>query len=345
MRFLYISTGRNFPPDKHLVDGLRENAHEVLELIENGHGFGRYVRFARCFPQATRAADAVIVGYGLPLLVPIARCLTQRTVIFNAIASQYEANVISRGDRGLFAVCKWMLIDFFSFHAALFVLLESEAQVAYVASRFFVPKKKLVVARMGVDESVFFRDGQIKKRKAFTVLFRGRFLPESGILTVIAAAKRLENTGIRFLIIGHGFLYREVNALVDKLAPTNIEFVEKTLPEWELREAMLSCHISLGQLADHPRLARTLPAKLYESLALGLPYLTGRSAAVFELLTEDTTCFVVQPGDATALADKIRSLEREPKHLREVGEAGYRLFTERLVARRLAADFVATCFG
>ncbi len=347
MKFLYVHTGSNLPPDIHLIQGLRESAHEVLELVEKGYGFGKYIRFARRFSRAARGVDAVIVGYGLPLLTPLARGLSPKTIVFNAVSSQYEANIISRGVAGRWSpsAMKWWFIDFISFLSSTKILLESEGQVDYVRAHFLAPKKKLVRAWMGVDESVFFRDESVQKSKDFTVLFRGRFLPESGILTVIEAAKKLEDTDVRFIIIGHGFMYREVNALMAELEPKNVELIREALPPAELREKMLSCHVSLGQLADHPRLLRTLPAKLYESLALGLPFLTGRNAGVLELLKEDETCLAVKPGDAGDLAGKILYLRNNPEVLRKVSERGYRLYKERLGSRKLADEFVSTCFG
>ena len=196
----------------------------------------------------------------------------------------------------------------------------------------------------GVDEKEFYYDPQVKKKEKFTVLFRGRFLPESGILTVIEAAKKLEDAGIQFLIIGDGFMYKEVNALMEKLSPKNVERIPKTLPFDELRKQMLSCHISLGQLADHPRLLRTLPCKLFESLALGLPYLTGRNAGVLELLNEDETCFAVEPGNSDNLAEKILFLKNNPAMLKKVAEQGHQLFKEKLASRHLATEVIEDCF-
>lgn len=347
MKFLYINTGNKYPPDKHLVDGLRENGHIVFELIENDQGLGKYFCFARRFWKSNHSRATIIVGYALPILIPIVRCLSREKILFNAVSSQYEANIVSRGTGVPWSLTafKWWIIDFISFHFSSHVLLESNAQTDFVHRLFLVPRKKLSRSWMGVDEKVFFRDAQVKKDKKFTVLFRGRFLPESGILTVIETAKKLEDKDVQFLIIGHGFMYREVNALMDKLKPKNIELISERLPENELRERMLGAHISLGQLANHPRLSRTLPAKLYESLALGLPYLTGRNAGILELLKEDETCIATEPGNPDDLAKKILYLRDNPRILQKVAENGYQLYKEKLTSKKLAEDFMLNCFN
>lgn len=196
----------------------------------------------------------------------------------------------------------------------------------------------------GVDEKEFYYDTAVKKHKQFTVLFRGRFLPESGVLTVIEAAKRLEQSGIQFHIIGNGFMYREVAALMGKLEPQNIMMTPATLPVNELRKKMLACHLSLGQLADHPRLLRTLPCKLFESIALRLPYLTARNPGALELLVENETCFAVKPGDSTDLAEKILLIKNNPDLLEKVARQGFQLYKTKLTSKQLALDVLSNCF-
>lgn len=347
MKFLYVNTGNKYAPDKHLLDGLRENGHEVFEIIENKQGLNKYLNFIKQFLGNKNYFDITIVGYGLPFLIPFVRIMTRKDVIFNAVSSQYEANVVSRSIHTpiSFGALKWWVIDFISFHLSHKVLLESSAQINFIHKFFLIPEKKLILSRMGVDEKIFFKDNSIQKNKKFTVLFRGRFLPESGILTVIETAKKLEDQNVEFLIIGHGFMYREVNALMGKLKPKNIEMVHERIPEDELRNRMLSCHISLGQLADHPRLLRTLPAKLYESLALGLPYLTGRNAGVFEILKENETCIAVEPNNPDDLAKKILYLKENPEILNKIAENGYKLHKEKLTSKKLAQDFISDYFN
>lgn len=346
MRFCYIQTPNNYAPNKHLIDGLREDGHTVIELSENSGGMKKYLHLAIKFLKNKDHHDAVIIGYTLPHFVPLIRFLTFKKLIFTAVASQYEANVISRNNQSPWSLMafKWWLLDFLSFHLSSQVLLESSAQIDFIHDLFLVPRKKLVRAWIGVDEKVFFRDLSLKKYPKFTVLFRGKFLPESGIDTVIKTAKLLEGKGVEVLIIGHGLLYKTVNTLLEELHPQNLTIIQEIVPNDELREKMLPCHISLGQLAHHPRLSRTLPFKLYESLALGLPYLTGRSAGVLELLKDNETCITVEHDAPTKLAEKILYLKDNPTILAKIGEQGYNLYEEKLTSKKLAQEFIHSCF-
>jgi glycosyltransferase involved in cell wall biosynthesis len=107
---------------------------------------------------------------------------------------------------------------------------------------------------------------------------------------------------------------------------------------------MLSSHISLGQLAIHSRLDRTLPCKLFESLALKLPYITGRNRGVREILVDKVNCIEINPGDSDDLSDKIVYLKNNPEMCSKIGDAGYDLYRNRLTSKILAQEVIDACF-
>ncbi len=336
MLISYINTKNIYPHDRHLIDGLRENGHTVLDIHENAPGIKKYSNLIKLVLEHKKKSDLLVIGFTSPIFAIIASFFS-RKIIYNAVSSQYEANVISRDVKKYsLAALKWWVLDILSFHLPAKILLESPSQIEFIHKSFFVKKEKLIKSWTGVNEKEFFFEPQYTKEKTFTVLFRGRFLAESGIDTVIKTAKILEEKEIRFRIIGAGHLYREVNALMKNLAPKNIEMINETLPIETLREKMLQCHISLGQMANHPRLLRTLPCKLYETLALGLPYLTGRNRAVLELLTENVTCACANPGDPYDLADKILYLKNNQDTLNKIASQGFELYKNTLTSKKLA---------
>lgn len=342
MRFYYISANNSYPQNRHLIDGLRENGHNVFEYEEKSSGIGKYIKIIKDFWPQRNSYDVVIVGFASPHFVPIIRLIFFKTIVYNGNFSQYEANIISRqtNKKQSLGAFVWWLKDFIAFSLSSKILSESNAQIDYIHKLFFVPRKKLIRAWAGVNEKEFFIDESIEKNKNFTVLFRGRFLPESGILTVVKTAKLLEKEDINFLVIGVGFLHIEYNKLMNELKPTNFTLLTKKFSYKELRAKMLSCHISLGQMANHPRLLRTLPCKLFESLALGLPYLTGRNPGALELLEEDKTCLAVEPGNPNDLAKKIIHLKNNPEILEKIAEQGYKLYKEKLTSKQLAKEFM-----
>ncbi len=346
MKFLYVNTRNIYPHDRHIIDGLRQNNHEVIELEENNPGMKKYLNLAKRLLSDRAKYDAIFVGFPTPLFIPIVWLFSMNKIIFNYVSSQYESNIVSRGVKAVsFQALKWWLVDIVSCHLSWRVLAESQNQIEYTRRLCLLRRSKLIRSWSGLNEKEFLYDPSIAKNLNFTILFRGRFLSESGIDTVIKAAKILEDSNISFLIMGEGHLYKIVNHLMETLHPKNIEMVNRTLPIEDLRRKMQQCHISLGQMADHPRLNRTLPCKSFESLAMRLPYLTARNKAILELLKEDETCFCANPGDPEDLAKKILFLRDHREILERVTKKGYELFRNNLTAKHLADKIIEGCYA
>lgn len=72
--------------------------------------------------------------------------------------------------------------------------------------------------------------------------------------------------------------------------------------------------VAVSPYPAHERYLVMSPAKVYEYLAMGLPVICSELPAHRQLLTDGTTGFFFQPGNATALADqfeRVRSLSPE----------------------------------
>ncbi len=154
----------------------------------------------------------------------------------------------------------------------------------------------------------------------------------------------MEDSGIKFLIIGNGFLKKEVVALYESLHPKNVRLVLEYVEDDELRGMMLQSHVSLGQFERHKRLSRTIPHKCFESLALGLPYITAEAEGVAELLTHGESCLFVKPGDPQDLARKILMLKENDSLRERLASAGRKLYTEELTPRHLSQKIVELLF-
>jgi len=180
----------------------------------------------------------------------------------------------------------------------------------------------------GADDAVFHPDPTVEKRKIFTAVFRGGFLPATGIEHVLSAARLLlDRSDIRFLVIGRGMLENDVRSRIEKEHLSNVELITSFVPDDELRRLMLSCHVALGQFASHERMERTIQNKTFEALALGLPYITRDSPSNRELLTDRETCLFVPPDDPEALAQAIISLKDHEEMRREhLGNAAWKLY-------------------
>lgn len=333
-----------FGRNKVYMSGLRALGHEIIECRDASPGFLKYGRLKKKHEIIEKHGgyDALVVGYPGHIVVPLAQRISSRPVIFDALCSLYEGEVLSRSKHRSNPLMRWWIeyTDMKAAKAATAILVETEAQRRFFVDRFAVDPAKVHRVFTGCDETIFNTKLQVKKRDRFTVVFRGKFLPEAGVKHILDAAKALEHQGVDFLILGHGFLEKEIRDRIAMLGAANIEWIGDKLPSIELARRMAECHVSLGQFEDHERLGRTIPHKAFESIALGLPYITARAEGVSELLTDGEDCLMVEPADPEDLASKILKLKNDPDLAARLGRNARRTFEEKASSAVLARDVV-----
>ncbi|MBM2817609.1 MAG: hypothetical protein HW401_199 [Parcubacteria group bacterium] len=328
----------DFSRNKIYISGLKSLGAQIIECKDRSAGVIKYWRLFKKHWKVRNDYDVMIVGYPGQIIAVFAKFLSKKKVVLDALCSLYEAEVISRkSTRGFYlrGVKIW-LIDFFAYLFADMILVETEAQKQFFIKKFFVNSKKVAVVYTGADNSFFYPDPSIKKRRRFTGVFRGRFLPEAGVDVIIEAAKILEDKDVDILIIGSGLLDKEIYSLISAIRPKNLSVESRHLSFDEMRRLMLSCHISLGQFAKHERLERTIPHKAFESLALGLPYVTARAKGIEEILTDGEDCLMSNPGAPEDLSGKMLYLKNNPDLMAEIGRNGYDLYNEKFIPDVLA---------
>ena len=325
------------------IAGLRQNAAEVIECFDHSPGLIKYYKLFIKHWKIRDNYDVMIVGYPGPLVVLLAKLISKKPIVFNAMTSLYEVNIISRGrcSKRSFMAWRIWLIDWLAFKCADLVLVETNKQKDYLVKKFRIKSDKFARLFTGADDSSFYPDTSIKKNNKFTVLFRGRFLPEAGAKHILEAAKILEKKGVDFLILGiGGLLKKEIIEQATSLNLKNLKLIIGGLALDELREKMLTAHISVGQVENNERLERTIPFKAFESLALKLPYINGNAPGIKELLEDRKNCLLVNLADPEDLAEKIIELKNSPELRKKIAENGYELYKEKLTPKALGKELL-----
>lgn len=331
-----------FSRNKIYVYGLKKKGVNVIECRTKNGGFLKYIDLFVSHWKIRNKYDFLIVGYPDRVSVLLARLISRRPVIFNALCSMYEIVVISRKQfaKDSIKALLYKFLDTIAVKAAHIVLVETESQKKYFIENFGATLDNCFKLYTGVDNSVFYFNEHFKKTDTFTALFRGRFIPEAGVKYIIEAAKILENQSINFLLLGGGPSSKIIKNIINKLSPKNLVLVEGYLSSDDLRHKMLSSHVSLGQFENNERLKRTIPHKAAESLAMKLPYITGRAEGISELLTDGQNCLMVNLADPNDLADKILKIKNNPEIAKKITENGYLLYQEKLTPEILVDELL-----
>jgi len=342
-QILYLSFSKlEYSVNAVYIKGLEQNGIEVHKRHLNKRRWGEYISVLKDYWKNRKSFEAIVVGYNSPELVIWARLIFRQKIIYNALCSRYERFIVSRAVASRFSLKSfaYWLADFLAVHCANLVMLETNEQIKYFHQLFGVSKKKCYRAWTGVDEDKFFYDSQIQKPDVFTVIFRGGLLPESGAEYAVKVAKLLEKENVKFIMHANDQELSKIQKLIEELHLSNFKLMTEFLSDEELRNLMQRSHLSLGQLSNHARLARTVPHKAFESLALRLPYLTANNKGITELLKPGETCLVCNPADPQSLAEQIIWAKNHSQELETIAEKGYRLYQEKLTAKVLVAELL-----
>jgi len=317
----------DFSRNKVYINGLRKRNIKVLICNDDSKGLKKYPKLIKKHWPIRKDYDVMIVGFHGSVIMPLAKIISRKKIIYDAFFSVYEAEVISRGKYKNYNWRYWYIkfIDNLAVKLADSILVESEAQKEYFINKFKIKAEKINFIYTGIDEDQFFYN-KIKKFEKFTVLFRGYLTPEAGVIYILKAAKILEEENIDFLIIGLGFMEKAIKAMISSLNLRNVKLISEYLDLKLMIELMLKSHISLGQFENNERLSRTIPHKAFESLALKLPYITGRAAGIGELLEDGISCLMVNLADPEDLASKIMELKNNQKLAKKITENGYNVY-------------------
>lgn len=327
------------------LKGLRLNGAETIECADSSWGPIKYFKLFVKHWKIRKMYDVMIVGYAGHFLVPFARLICHKPIIFNAMTSLYEANIVSRKKYSPYSPLAWRiwLIDWMAFKLSDLVLVETNEQKKYLVKKFRIASKKFERLFIGANDSIFYPDENIKKNNVFTVLFRGRLLPEAGVEHILETAEILKNEDIQFLILGFGLLEGKIRKKIGELNLKNLELISERLNIEELRRRMLSAHVGIGQIENHERLERTIPYKAFEYLAIKLPYINGNGRGIRELLQDRENCLLVNLADSEDLAQKIMELKNNLELGKKIAENGYKLYQEKLTPQILGKELLDLC--
>lgn len=207
------------------------------------------------------------------------------------------------------------------------ILADTDAHAAYSAQLNHMDLSRYRTIPVSTDEAVFHPQAMQKDKDTFTVFYYGHMLPLHGLDYVLEAALKLkDHPKIRFHFIGGK------QKTLDKIAAAQAQGAKITHDAWvpfeDLPKIALKAGLTLGgPFGNTLQSQYVITGKTYQFLALGTPVLIGKNQ-VNEGFTDKINCLLVPQADAGALADAVVWAYEHPKELKDIGEAGHRLYEQ-----------------
>lgn len=145
------------------------------------------------------------------------------------------------------------------------------------------------------------------------IAFVGRVSPEKGITTFLDAAARLPDK--KFIVAG------ETSSMpgIEKRATENVTFTGF------LKGPALDALFEQSRILVFPSMwFEGFPNVIAKAMSHGKPVIAGRIGAIPEIVAENSTGLLFEPGNAAELTDRITRLYARPERCRELGENGRR---------------------
>lgn len=219
------------------------------------------------------------------------------------------------------------------------------ARVAVAVSEFIADRVRALSERdvqvvyNGADEDVFAPSDRLKARAAldlesdrYVIAFAGWPTRAKGAFDLIDAVARLGDVNPLLLFAGNA---PQEPDLTRALAGRGVE--ARLLGRLEHRE--LARVLAAADVFALPSYREGLPAAICEAMLAGRPVVSTRVGGIPEIVTDGVTGFLIEPGNVPLLAERLRTIAREPVLAGGMGAAGYAFARGKLTWRVNALQY------
>ena len=158
------------------------------------------------------------------------------------------------------------------------------------------------------------------------ILAVGRLIAKKGFADLVRACGLILERGKSFRceITGEGPLENELRGQIQRLDLQNFVALSGAKPQREVRQRLAAANVFvLPSIIDPEGGMDNLPTVIMEAMATGLPVVSTKIGGIPEMVIENETGFLVQPGDAAGLADAIEKVIDDRLLAQRLGQAGY----------------------
>lgn len=225
-------------------------------------------------------------------------------------------------------------LETFCYKKAWLVTGQSREILQEIITRF--PGVRTYHLSNGVDPTQFSPREKQRKQSECVALYAGLHGAAQGLEQILEAAALLEDTPIRFVLIGDGPEKKRLLRQARMKRLRNVVFMDPR-PHEEMPSLLRSADIALIPLKTS--LPGAVPSKLYEAMSAGLPVVLVADGEPAQIVREARAGIVVAPGDIRGIAEAIQRLCADPQERRRLGEAGRRTARAKYDRAKIAERF------
>jgi glycosyltransferase involved in cell wall biosynthesis len=209
-------------------------------------------------------------------------------------------------------------------HAARVIVTETDYAAQFLRGRFTERADRIHRIYNGLDLAEFGRADFSSTPPL--VIAVGRLIAKKGFANLIRACGLLAERGKSFRceIIGEGSLEKELRAQIEELDLQRRVALPGAKPQREIRQRLAAANVFvLPSVVDPQGGMDNLPTVIMEAMATGLPVISTNIGGIPEMVVQDETGVLVQPGDPVALAGAIKKIIDDSQLAQRLGQAGY----------------------
>lgn len=211
-----------------------------------------------------------------------------------------------------------------------------------------VPAEKIAIVENGVETDLFSPDAAGAKELRQELSLEGKFVASyigtmgnaHGLETLLAAAAELQsNSKIVFLLIGEGAEKERIITQARTRALTNVHFLDQQ-PREMIPAYIAASDACLVLLKKADVFKTVIPTKMLEFMSCARPVILGVGGQARQIVEEAGAGLVIEPENATALAQAISFLNSNRQMVTTMGEKGREYIVKRFSRAQTAERYI-----
>lgn len=199
-----------------------------------------------------------------------------------------------------------------------YIVLTNFAKNKFIQSGF--PPKKITI------KPNFYEDKQKKQSNSHTnhgsALFVGRMSHEKGVFTLLEAWKQID---IHLTMAGDGPMLKKLK----NLNTTNVSFIGHISPK-EISKKMGEADFLIMPSEWY----ETFGLVIIEAFAHHLPVIASKIGSMAEIIKDNETGLLFEPGNSKELAEKVLWMHNHPDECKKMGENARNVYEKKYTAEK-----------